>query len=68
MNNRSGSGQQSLPIRDSYRDRVDREPSRSLSDRDGREQDSFNRSLSTNEGTPDDKIGTYFVMRNSYGS
>lgn len=36
-----------------------REPSRSLSDRDQREQDSFNRSLSTTEGTPDDKIGNY---------
>lgn len=47
--------------RESYRDRGDREPSRSLSDRDPREQDSFNRSLSTNEGTPDDKIGMFHL-------
>lgn len=41
-----------------YRDQTDREPSRSLSDRDAREQDdSFNRSMSNAEGTPDDKIG-----------
>lgn len=53
-NNRRAIGHQSLSSnnRESYR-----EPSRSLSDRDQREQDSFNRSLSTNEGTPDDKIG-----------
>lgn len=58
INNRGASGHQSLSSnRDSYRDRGDRVPSRSLSDRDPREQDSFNRSLSTNEGTPDDKIG-----------
>lgn len=52
-------GQPSLSSnnRELYRDRGDREPSRSLSDRDPREQDSFNRSLSTTEGTPDDKIG-----------
>lgn len=58
-NSRGPIGQQSLSIhsRESYRDRGDREPSRSLSDRDPREQDSFNRSLSTNEETPDDKIG-----------
>lgn len=56
---RATSGQQGLS-RDLYRNRMDREPSRSLSDRDGREQDSFNRSLSTNEGTPDDKIGNYY--------
>lgn len=43
-----------------YRDQVDREPSRSLSDRDAREQDdSFNRSMSNAEGTPDDKIGRF---------
>lgn len=42
------------------RDQVDRGPSRSLSDRDAREQDdSFNRSLSNAEGTPEDKIGKY---------
>ncbi|XP_055320208.1 regulating synaptic membrane exocytosis protein 2 isoform X3 [Sitodiplosis mosellana] len=57
-NSRGPVGQQSLSIhnRESYRDRGDREPSRSLGDRDPREQDSFNRSLSTNEETPDDKI------------
>ncbi|XP_031621686.1 regulating synaptic membrane exocytosis protein 2 isoform X2 [Contarinia nasturtii] len=51
-------GHQSLSSnnRESYRDRNEREPSRSLSDRDPREQDSFNRSLSTAEGTPDEKI------------
>lgn len=50
------SGQQSLAS--AHRDQVDREPRRSLSDRDARDQDdSFNRSLSNAEGTPDDKIG-----------
>lgn len=43
------------------RDQVERGPSRSLSDRDAREQnDSFNRSLSNAEGTPDDKIGRFY--------
>lgn len=57
-NNRRAIGHQSLSSnnRESYR-----EPSRSLSDRDQREQDSFNRSLSTNEGTPDDKIGKFHL-------
>lgn len=64
VNNRGTSGQPSLSSnnRESYRDRNDRGdrvPSRSLSDRDPREQDSFNRSLSTTEGTPDDKIGWF---------
>lgn len=50
------SGQHSLAS--AHRDQVDREPRRSLSDRDARDQDdSFNRSLSNAEGTPDDKIG-----------
>lgn len=52
MNSRGAGGQQSLSGGCNSR-----EPSRSLSDRDAREGDSFNRSLSTTEGTPDDKIG-----------
>lgn len=52
MNSRGAGGQQSLSGGCN-----NREPSRSLSDRDAREGDSFNRSLSTTEGTPDDKIG-----------
>lgn len=52
MNIRGAGGQQSLSGGCNSR-----EPSRSLSDRDAREGDSFNRSLSTTEGTPDDKIG-----------
>lgn len=52
------SGQHSLAS--THRDHVEREPRRSLSDRDARDQDdSFNRSLSNAEGTPDDKIGKY---------
>lgn len=67
-NNRSGAGQPSLSgissNRDTYRDRSgEREPSRSLSDRDPREHDdSFNRSMSNAEGTPEDKIGMCFVI------
>lgn len=63
VHNRGSIGQPSLSSnnRESYRDRGDRVPSRSLSDRDPREQDSFNRSLSTTEGTPDDKIGMFHV-------
>lgn len=52
MNIRGAGGQQSLSGGCNSR-----EPSRSLSDRDAREGDSFNRSVSTTEGTPDDKIG-----------
>lgn len=53
---RMSGGQHSLG--GSTRDQIEREPRRSLSDRDTREQDdSFNRSLSNAEGTPEDKIG-----------
>lgn len=60
---RTGAGQQSLSgtssNRDTYRERSgDRgDQIRSLSDRERDQDDSFNRSMSNTEGTPDDKIG-----------